>query len=111
VLVYAVVDTTLSPDFQLGDALEVYVRREDAERFIEEVRGDEPELAKDLRIEERRARSRRPSVEVAFAAGLVRLLEEGRFKVPVRLGEHVLNLRYHLAQCRDGVREPLLESP
>ena len=28
-------------------------RREDAERFIEEVRGDEPELAKELRIEER----------------------------------------------------------
>jgi hypothetical protein len=26
---------------------------EDAERFIEDVRGDEPELAKDLRIEER----------------------------------------------------------
>jgi hypothetical protein len=33
--------------------LEVYVRREDAERFIEEVRGDDPELAKPLRIEER----------------------------------------------------------
>jgi hypothetical protein len=33
--------------------LEVYVRREDAERFIEEVRGDEPELARYLRIEER----------------------------------------------------------
>jgi hypothetical protein len=31
----------------------VDVRREDAERFIEEVRGDEPELAEGLRIEER----------------------------------------------------------
>jgi hypothetical protein len=39
--------------FPLGDALEVYVRREDEERFIEEVRGDEPELAKSLRIGER----------------------------------------------------------
>jgi len=29
------------------------VRREDAERFIEEIRGDEPELAMPLRIEER----------------------------------------------------------
>jgi hypothetical protein len=29
------------------------VRREDAERFIEEVRRDEPELAESLRIEER----------------------------------------------------------
>jgi hypothetical protein len=28
-------------------------RREDAERFIEEVRGDEPELARHLRIGER----------------------------------------------------------
>ena len=46
-------DTTLSPTFPLGDALEVYVRREYAERFIEEVRSDEPELAKELRIEER----------------------------------------------------------
>ncbi len=29
------------------------VRREDAERFIEEVRGDDPELGANLRIEER----------------------------------------------------------
>jgi hypothetical protein len=29
------------------------IRREDAERFIEEVRGDDPELAKYLWIEER----------------------------------------------------------
>jgi hypothetical protein len=29
------------------------VRREDAERFVEEVRGDEPDLAESLRIEER----------------------------------------------------------
>ena len=28
-------------------------RREDAERFIEEVRGDDPEMAAKLRIEER----------------------------------------------------------
>jgi len=33
--------------------LEVFIRREDAERFIEEVRGDDPELAAKLRIEER----------------------------------------------------------
>jgi hypothetical protein len=37
----------------LGDAIETFIRREDAQRFIEEVRGDDPELAKDLRIEER----------------------------------------------------------
>ena len=33
--------------------VETFVRREEAERFIEEVRGDEPELAAKLRIEER----------------------------------------------------------
>ena len=53
IVVYAVVDDALSPDFPLGDAVETFVRREGAERFIEEVRGDEPELAAKLRIEER----------------------------------------------------------
>jgi len=31
----------------------VFLRREEAARFIEEVRGDEPEIAAKLRIEER----------------------------------------------------------
>jgi hypothetical protein len=53
VIVRAVVDDALSPEFPLGDSLEVFVRREDAERFIEEVRSDDPELASYLRIEER----------------------------------------------------------
>ena len=52
-IVYAVVDDALSPDFPLGVELEVFIRREDAERFIEEVRGDDPEIAAKLRIEER----------------------------------------------------------
>ena len=52
-IVYAVVDDALSPDFPLGVELEVFVRREDAERFIEKIRRDDPELARDLRIEER----------------------------------------------------------
>jgi hypothetical protein len=46
VLVYAVIDDSLSQTFAFGNALEVFVCREDAERFIEEVRGDDPELAK-----------------------------------------------------------------
>jgi hypothetical protein len=54
--VYAVIDDLLSTAFPLGDALEVYMRRADAERFIEDVRCDEPELAKSLRIEERELR-------------------------------------------------------
>jgi hypothetical protein len=53
VVVYAVVDDALSADFPLGDSLEVFIRREDAERFIEEVRGDDPEVAAQLRIEDR----------------------------------------------------------
>jgi hypothetical protein len=42
-----------SPDHPPGDAVERFMRREDTERFIEEVRGDDPELASYLRIEER----------------------------------------------------------
>ena len=52
-LVYAAIDDSLSPTSPLGDSLDVFVRREDAERFIEDVRGDEPEIASHLRIEER----------------------------------------------------------
>ena len=52
-IVYAVVDEALSPDFPLGAELETFIRREDAERFIAEVRGGDPELARCLRIEER----------------------------------------------------------
>jgi hypothetical protein len=51
--VYAVVDDSLSPTSPLGDAVETFIRREDAERFVEEVRGDNPELASYLPIEER----------------------------------------------------------
>jgi len=52
-IVYAVVDETISPMSPLGNAIEVFLRREDAQRFIEEVDGDDPELAELLRIEER----------------------------------------------------------
>ncbi len=52
-LVYAIIDVRSSTTRPLGDAVETFVRREDAERFIEEVRGDDPELASHLRIEER----------------------------------------------------------
>jgi hypothetical protein len=52
VIVYAVVDDSLTRHL-LGDSIDVFVRREDAEGFIEEIRGDDPELAKPLRIEER----------------------------------------------------------
>jgi hypothetical protein len=53
VIVYAILDLRSSPDKALGDAVESFVRREDAERFIAEVQGDDPGLASYLRIEER----------------------------------------------------------
>jgi hypothetical protein len=42
-ILYAVIDERSSPDHPLGDSIEVFVLRENAERFIEEVRGDDPE--------------------------------------------------------------------
>jgi hypothetical protein len=45
VLVYAVVSA------ETEKAVELFVRRKDAERFLEEVRGDDPELAELLRLE------------------------------------------------------------
>ena len=39
----------------LGDAVETFVRHEDAEGSVEEVRDDDPDLASYLRIEERPA--------------------------------------------------------
>jgi hypothetical protein len=49
VQVYAIIDGLSRPEHPLGAAVEVFIRREDAERFIDEVRGDEPELASCLR--------------------------------------------------------------
>jgi hypothetical protein len=68
VVVYAVVDDALSSDFPLGDPLEVFVRREDAERFVE-IRGDDPELASYPRIEERNPASTRRRRRGISAAG------------------------------------------
>jgi len=53
VLAYAVVDDSPSPSTPLCDAVETFIRRGDAERLIEEVPGDDPDLASYLRIEER----------------------------------------------------------
>jgi hypothetical protein len=45
VIVYAVVNE------ETEKAVGLFVRREQAERFLEDVRGDEPELAERLRLE------------------------------------------------------------
>jgi hypothetical protein len=52
VIIYVIRDQRCSIDPPLGDAIEVLIRREDAERF-DEVRRDDPELAGHLRIVER----------------------------------------------------------
>jgi hypothetical protein len=49
-IVYAV-DLRSMPDDPFGEA--TFLRREDAERFIEGIRDDDPERASYLRIEER----------------------------------------------------------
>jgi hypothetical protein len=46
-------ESRLDPSAHHELAVETFIRREDAERFVEEVRGDEPQLAKAPRIEER----------------------------------------------------------
>ena len=43
----------MAAGFPLGYAIETFIRLEDAERFIDEVRDDDPVVAAKLRIEER----------------------------------------------------------
>ena len=50
---YAIINLSSSRNHPLGDAVETFIRRPDADRFIEAVRGDDPELATSLRLEER----------------------------------------------------------
>ena len=42
-IVHAIICVRSSSHHPLGDAIETFVRSEDAERFIEEVHGDDPE--------------------------------------------------------------------
>jgi hypothetical protein len=51
--VYVVVDLRSSLDHPLDEAVDVLLTREDAERFLEQVRGDDAKLASHLRVEER----------------------------------------------------------
>jgi hypothetical protein len=49
VRVYVILDDSTGLAHPLGDAVESFIRREDAERFVEEVGGDDPEDAAKLR--------------------------------------------------------------
>jgi hypothetical protein len=51
VISYAVADNFALRDQPAGRLLDIFVRREDAEVFVEAVRGDEPELTSYPRIE------------------------------------------------------------
>jgi len=53
VRVYLIIDALSTPRHPLGEAVETFLRREDAERFIVEVRGDDPDLPRHLLIEQR----------------------------------------------------------
>jgi hypothetical protein len=50
---YSVIDGALSPDFPLGDAVEASCVTRTPSASSRRVRGDAPELAAKLRIEER----------------------------------------------------------
>ena len=58
VRVYAVVDLRSRSDDPLAGALETFMDRADAERFIEATRRDDPQLATHLRIAERELETR-----------------------------------------------------
>jgi hypothetical protein len=53
VIVFAVVDVSLSPTSPLGDAIDTFLRRDDVEQFIARVIRDDPQLAARLRVVER----------------------------------------------------------
>jgi len=131
---YAVVDDSLSPAFPLGDSLEVFVRREDAERFIEEVRRDDPEVAawratrarlpQALEQQTWRGCSRRKSIAQRDEAEMVRRrpsLEAGvRAKLPglldirlVRLddGTYIDVLRWESREAADAAIEKFADVP
>jgi hypothetical protein len=57
------------PDRGASRSLETFIRSEDAERFVEEVRGNDPELAANLNIAERELEAGRTSAERRRPAG------------------------------------------
>jgi hypothetical protein len=91
VIVYAIIDGRSSADHPPGDAVETFVRREDAERFIDEVRGDGPGLAAKLRIEERGLEAGGRAELAAYAAHVRRM---GRV-APERVVRPVVELLGH----------------
>jgi hypothetical protein len=69
-MIVCAVVTTRSRVTCFGNSLDVFVRREDAERFINEIRSDDPEQASYLRIEGRvLARSWLTAAPVGSATG------------------------------------------
>jgi hypothetical protein len=60
VIVHAVVDHSLSPTSPLGDAVETFIRREDAERFIEKVPATIPGFGVSAARRPQRRTTRRP---------------------------------------------------
>jgi hypothetical protein len=72
-----------------SDSVKVFIRREDAECSLEDVRGDDPELASYLRIEEREL-------------GLAELASSRHRRFVIALG-------FHLADQGDRIDERLVD--
>jgi hypothetical protein len=68
VIVYAIIDGALRLRVRWAKPSR-RLSAEDAERFIEKVRGDDPELASHLRIEERELKAGGLNLAVAEAEG------------------------------------------
>ena len=62
-----ILDERSSATNPLGEAVETFMRPEDAEGFIEEVRNNDSELASYLRIEERELEAGTPNYSRAFS--------------------------------------------
>ena len=69
-LVFAIIDLRSSLDHPFGEAVDTLVRREDAERFIEEVRGDNRNVCELPADRGARARCVRAELPVANCADI-----------------------------------------
>jgi hypothetical protein len=78
VIVYAVVDESLSPTSRSATRSRVFVRLEEAERFIEEVRGDDPERREPVNGLQPAIRSSAPSVRAGRRANPSAILAQGQ---------------------------------
>ena len=100
------VDDALSPDFPLGRRARGVIRREDAERFIEEVRGDDPEEA--VKAGDRGARARGGRAELGSSGDADRALNARARATSLPGSRRHLDRR--LGQTPESARGPCSET-